>query len=465
MKRSVKLGGLSAAISGVLLASAPAHAITDVEANSGPQFNFINPGARSLGMAGAFLGMADDSTAAYTNPAGLGQLVRREFVVEGRYTEFNTLSVRSGRLMGTPTGIGLDTVSGLQTQETSREIANISFLSYALPLEHGTVAAYRHELANFEASFSSLGPFIQTTAPAGSPPPPLVHRVLPSASDIDLKIVNYGLAGSWRVHPKLMIGGSLNYYVFDYSTETRRYTVDTTGDGVTLLELLSVADLSPALQRDRLTQNGFDGDWGFNLGMLWQPNDAWSVGAVYRKSPTFNYDYTVERVNLPILFHGETDFRVPDMFGIGVGFRPSDAWRVSLDVARMRYSQHADHVVSHGTGNEVDFLGLSDTTEVRIGAEYTNAEATHPYSIRFGVWHEPAHQLEFDGTLTPYAGTPLTAAQNSANAHAAIFAEGEDSWHITAGYGVVFKKFQVDLAADHSDRTDTLSASLVYYFE
>lgn len=463
MKRST-LGGLSAAISGVLLASAPAHAVTDVEANSGAQFSFINPGARSLGMAGAFLGLADDATAAYTNPAGLGQLVRREFVVEGRHTDFNTLSVRGGRLMGTPTGIGLDTVSGLETQETSREVSNISFLSFAVPLERGTVAAYRHELANFEAAFDSLGPFVQTTAAPGAPPPPRVHRVLPSASDIHLKIVNYGLAGSWRVHPKLMLGGSVNYYVFDYKTETRRYTVDVDGNGVTLLELLSVADLSPALQRDRLTQNGYDGDWGFNLGMLWQPSDAWSVGAVYRRSPTFEYDFTNERLGR-ILFHGETEFRVPDMFGIGVGFRPSDAWRVSLDVARMRYSQFAENTVSHGTAQEVDFLGASDTTEVRIGAEYTNADAKRPYSIRFGAWHEPAHQLVFDGTLTPFTGTPLNAAQNSANAHAAIFAEGPDVWHFTGGYGVVFKKFQIDAAVDLSQRSNTLSASLVYYFE
>jgi len=36
---------------------------TDIEALSGIQFNFANPGARSLGMGGAFLGLADDATA------------------------------------------------------------------------------------------------------------------------------------------------------------------------------------------------------------------------------------------------------------------------------------------------------------------------------------------------------------------------------------------------------------------
>ena len=44
---------------------------TDIESLAGLTFNFRNPGARSLGMGGAFLGLADDATAAETNPAGL----------------------------------------------------------------------------------------------------------------------------------------------------------------------------------------------------------------------------------------------------------------------------------------------------------------------------------------------------------------------------------------------------------
>ena len=45
-----------------VLAAAPAFAITSDEVNAGIQFNFANPGARALGMGGAFLGLADDAT-------------------------------------------------------------------------------------------------------------------------------------------------------------------------------------------------------------------------------------------------------------------------------------------------------------------------------------------------------------------------------------------------------------------
>src|SRR6059058_6562670 len=48
------------------------------------QFNFGNPGARSLGMGGAFLGRADDASAAEANPAGLTILRKPEISLEGR---------------------------------------------------------------------------------------------------------------------------------------------------------------------------------------------------------------------------------------------------------------------------------------------------------------------------------------------------------------------------------------------
>src|SRR6266550_1023289 len=57
---------------------------TDIESLAGLQFNFGNPGARSLGMGGAFIGLADDASAAEANPAGLTILRKPEFSIEGR---------------------------------------------------------------------------------------------------------------------------------------------------------------------------------------------------------------------------------------------------------------------------------------------------------------------------------------------------------------------------------------------
>ena len=66
----------------LLLAFPLAAQNVDIEALSGLQFNFGNPGARSLGMGGAFLGLADDASAAEANPAGLTILRKPEFSIE-----------------------------------------------------------------------------------------------------------------------------------------------------------------------------------------------------------------------------------------------------------------------------------------------------------------------------------------------------------------------------------------------
>src|SRR5688572_23077717 len=86
----------SAIILMALLALPAAGQNVDIEALSGLQFNFGNPGARSLGMGGAFLGLADDASAAEANPAGLTILRKPEVSVEGRNYLEHRLFTTSG---------------------------------------------------------------------------------------------------------------------------------------------------------------------------------------------------------------------------------------------------------------------------------------------------------------------------------------------------------------------------------
>ena len=73
-------------------------------------FSFSNPGARSLALGGAFAAVADDATAAFANPAGLGQLTRPEVSIEGRAWSYSTPFTSGGRAAGPPTGIGIDEI-------------------------------------------------------------------------------------------------------------------------------------------------------------------------------------------------------------------------------------------------------------------------------------------------------------------------------------------------------------------
>ena len=76
------------------------------------QFDFINPGAKSLSLAGAFAGLADDATASFANPAGLMQLVAPELSIELRGTRTTSPFLQRGRLSGDVTNEKTDTIPG-----------------------------------------------------------------------------------------------------------------------------------------------------------------------------------------------------------------------------------------------------------------------------------------------------------------------------------------------------------------
>src|SRR5260370_38618220 len=108
---------------------------TDREWLSGLQFNFGNPGARSLGMGGAFLGLADDASAAEANPAGLTILRKPEVSIEARnYLEQQIL---------TTSGTFPDLTRTAFTHYSRR--AELTFASAVYPIGNFTIGAYFHE--------------------------------------------------------------------------------------------------------------------------------------------------------------------------------------------------------------------------------------------------------------------------------------------------------------------------------
>src|SRR5262245_16065163 len=135
MRVIVKKNGLVLLLAaGTTLALAgSARAQSDNPANAGVQFDFSLPGARSLGLGGAFVAVADDATAAWSNPAGLLALTRQEVSVEGRFWNFASDSVVAGHAFGSPTGVGFDAVSGLREETFDESTGAPSFISYVYP--------------------------------------------------------------------------------------------------------------------------------------------------------------------------------------------------------------------------------------------------------------------------------------------------------------------------------------------
>ncbi|UXI69372.1 OmpP1/FadL family transporter [Tahibacter amnicola] len=427
---------LSVAIGVVLLGSCgTAFAITDSETNASIPFSFSSPGARSLGMAGAFLGLADDATAAYANPAGLTQLAQTEISIEGRHTSYSTPYIDGGTA-----GVSPFSTAGLNISYADSSENNLSYLSIVVPRDRWAFAFYRHELARFETEFTTLA-----GAGFGN------FQLFPFTSQAELKILNYGATAAFKATDNVSLGLGVSLYDFNFLTATGR---------------VSLANPANPVAASAQAQLGDERGWGWNLGARFRLTDTWSLGLTYRRAPSFDYraanlvfiDVQGNPLPAPAVFAAPTgvEFDIPDIWGIGLSWRPTDALVVNFDIDRVEYAQLTDRIDSlFGIADAASRLRLENGTEVHLGAEYTFANMTRPFSLRGGLWHDPRHSVEFDGT----------PANDNERALAVLFAGGRGSdTHYSIGGGWAFTKFQLDFAADFSEGVDTYSVSGVYRF-
>lgn len=459
----------------VSLAVAPARlaAQSNDEINTGIQFDFSTPGARGLALGGAFLGLVDDATAAYANPAGLSNLTRPDFSVEGRLWSNSSRFTRRGHSPedGT-TGVGVDTVRGLEPGGVEDRTAGFSFLSYVYPRDRWAVAFYRHELANFAARIESEGPFIGEEGPI---------RIFPAKSEMDLRIVNSGASGSVKLGQKFSLGAGIAWSDFSLSSRTRRFY---RGDERLPADqpanlapggFFGPADFSAANVFNTQTQEGEDGDLAWQAGFLWQAGETWSLGGVYRRGPEFSYraefiygpkseaigearnGERATRNGAGVAIGGEGRFHVPDSFGLGIALRPDYRLQIALDVQRVLYSQMTDRLVNLlqvVTADQVRKFKMDDAVEVRIGIEYL-VFREHPVALRLGAWNDPDHKMRF--ASSDPRELLLTAR----------FGAGKDEIHLSGGVGLYLgaeKKYKLDAALDLSDRTDTASLAIATKF-
>ncbi len=427
--------------------AASAAAQSNVEVNAGVQFDFLSPGARSMAMGGAFIGMADDATAAFVNPAGLRAISRREVSFEGRARDFTIPVAVRGRFGGAPTNFGVDTISNLVDEEQSQNSAGVSFLSFVYPRSRWAIAGYRHELANFESTVQTEGPFF--TRPAGNT---LNFRRFPIRGAMELDIVTYGISGSFNVTPQFSVGVGVAYHDFKMDSRTDRYAINNAP--FTNPVFFGAANFDSANLVNYQLQEGDDSGVGVNVGTLWAPNRMFQVGAVYRQGP----DFDLRVANLParpndfIPFEAGGQFHVPHVFGVGAVVRPMANGTITVDVTRVEYGRLAEDFVDIFDEEPEGSYFIQDATEVHAGFEYVLPRRI-PLALRGGYWFDPEHTLEYGG------------AGEFADVNRAIYRRrGEDQHHITAGGGAVFGRFEINGAGDFASRATTISFSAVVRF-
>lgn len=445
----------------------------DIEALSGLQFNFGNPGARSLGMGGAFLGLADDASAAEANPAGLTVLRKPEFSVEARnYLE---------QQLFTTSGTFPEVERTAFTNYSDRVV--LTFASAVVPIKNRfTLGLYYHEplnnngggvvapreddltgavtpLPNFflpaENNQIVGGPIsrqecLQRRQQTGNPFSCLEYTVEPFISALSVRQRTYGLAGAWQVTPKFSVGATVRHQRFTESAFTFRFDTDFNPTQVLVQATAKVKGGNVDIVEES--------DTTFAAGFKWAPTDRISFGGVYKQGPQFDAPlfYADASSDFDFAQVATTSFHIPDIAGLGVSVRPIPTLTVNVDAVRVQYSNLVDDFVSSVA--EVRALPESpfsaeDVVELHAGAEYFFTSKI-PFALRAGYWRDPAHSVQWTGPLN----------RPDFIAEAMLFPEGEDQNHYSVGAGLAWPRFQVDLAYDTSDHYKVGSVSVVTRF-
>ena len=452
---------LAASLLTLVLGVRGAGAQSNSDINSGLQFNFTPPGAKSMGLGGAFSGMADDATAVYANPAGLTALSKPEASAELRHAEYkNTFPT------GTPT-----------TDKTLTNSATaLGFASAVYPIQDWSFAAYYHRAADFTARIAQV-------APNGGPDASVRD------GKINLNLDSIGAAVAYKVTESLSLGLTLADYHSSLLALTSVTTLQcnkqngctpqmTNSHGVVIPQAGT-----PYAQVDTQSVSAGGDAFGGILGAHWSTN-TWSLGLVYHRSPSFSAEGTTigsrdvfTPDNLAVLNGGNGHFKVPDILSAGAGFQVTSSFGLYAELDHVWYSQLSHQLipmlvttgpltcVTPGVSRCLAFseprigdlntdFKIDDGNELHLGGEYRWAlsEASAIF-IRAGAWHDPAHTLSFRGNAAQFP--PL----------AARFPAGSAQTHGAGGIGFVANKhFQVDLGVDIASRQDSGSLSGVYRF-
>jgi long-chain fatty acid transport protein len=409
------------------LASPAAQAVDAAPASAMMRMNFASPGARAAGMGGAFIGLSDDSSTAFLNPAGLLLLPNKEITLETRY--------RSPEL---PDAAWINK-GGSSTKSST----DLSYASFAWPLPDRRIGLgfFYGQLSSFKGDMNATGG---------------------QQGTVTLDDTYYGASFAFQPTTSLRLGVSLQ--------QMRRSLTDISSGVIG-------KDANDQDIRQYVVTHTRDDDWAYNLGMHWGINENWSLGLTYRSNSEFISERCWE-VNTPctttfsneelrtmdIGVPGSTGYDIrggstviPSAIALGIGFRPSDRLTLALDIARINYSQQVSEadipkLDVFFASSQLDWLKADDSTDVRLGLEYAIPAGDNIWFVRGG--------LARTGSPSLYA----SAATTDVGIHE-FFPKYRRDTHTTVGVGFAGKKLGFDMAFDHGKYSgNELVASVTFGF-
>src|SRR5262249_25953044 len=149
------------------------------------------------------------------------QLGMSELSIELRATRTSSLFLQRGRLSGTITNEGTDTIQGAVFGDSAGAHVGVGYFSLVYPhsSHRWVVAAYRHELARVDQTFFSEGVFQQDPSEFTS------RRDTPQEGVRRVDITGYGVSGAYKLGPNISVGAGLAAYTFSLDSVFRRFDV------------------------------------------------------------------------------------------------------------------------------------------------------------------------------------------------------------------------------------------------
>jgi len=367
--------------------SGSAQLARDLKFASSP--NPVGSGARAVGRGGAFIAIADDATAASWNPAGLVQL------------EFPETSIVLSNLARTESlEFGGDVVSSEDYHYSTRDLnyASLVYPTEALPvyvvfsINYQRLYEFDREV-KFEFSGSrTAGPFL-----------------IDSAGSVD-----YEQTGAFTtISPALAV--EINYR-FSVGLAVNIWNNSLTPNGWDQRDFTSEAGTATVglntypftLQSEKEETYRLEGyNYNVNLGFLWDINDTWRVGGVYKTEFEADVRHKRDWFNGQFFptFAGWTDFqhsiksfdetlRLPASYGLGVAYQLSGEWSFALDLYHTEWHRY---ILEDEDGNKYNLIkarvnqhvDVQPTTQARLGMEYLYIRGRTVYPVRAGILYDP----------------------------------------------------------------------------
>jgi len=222
---------------------------------SGLPIDQLPPGARALGLGGAFTAVADDATAALANPAGLANLSAPEASIFIRNTDADVPFLDPDAFSS-----GLNAIAGDRDKLYTDSSTDLSFASFVFPMDRVVLSAFYSNQLNFSSAQVAEDQYlddIQFPGPSGTE---AFFDQYTNFNSIDGKLENYGASVAFRFTQRL------HDETTAYETGIFRYT------------------LTPAGSNPRIATIHFE-------GMLVRKDGTWLLVMEYQKRPATDEEW------------------------------------------------------------------------------------------------------------------------------------------------------------------------------